>query len=42
MEKGPWGGGGLAKLSLNITWGEGGMQKCHMTIFIGNLISKGR
>jgi len=33
-----WGGGGLAEMSLNITWGEGFFKKCHVTKFIGNLL----
>jgi hypothetical protein len=31
---------GLAKVSLNVTWGEGGSQKCHMTILIGYITVK--
>jgi hypothetical protein len=27
------GGGGLAEVSPNITWGEEGWPKCHVTIF---------
>ncbi len=35
------GGGGFAKVSLNIAWGEReGQQKWHVTSFIGNFTSK--
>ncbi len=32
--------GGLAKVSLNITWGRGGLAKCQVTICNGNFNNK--